>query len=291
MLTKLNAKIQNFEPSLLENLADLLFEMGRDQSRKGLHLEAVRLFEESRSTLFSTRLEGLSSEAGELVINIKYSLVKSLSHLNGEANRAKAWNILSGLDIELGNTLNILLLRLDLYAADLESPSHEYCEVLKVVIRTIQLTDSSSKTILHHVHKLRLQNACLAHSALETLLTERLKDVDEVDLTEQALIIMIWNCTMSTEFVNASVVSRRVLDFVFDIAGKALSSSAALAAHLVCHSKLLPFLSIMRYTNTLQALMEMYRNKFQESVLQRGRRMVPCLITSSICQFRDLEYW
>lgn len=233
MLSKMTSTTHKLDPSVAENLADLLFEIGCAQWRKLAYATAVQWLEKARDVLIGQKLEALSSDGGELQISIMHFLVRALTKLSGEDNRSKAWNIVSELEIDSANRLAVLLLKLDLYAVDSLSSAQHYCTILQRISRTVHLTESNLKTILHHVHKLRLRNPRMAHMSLETLLLERLIDAKETNWMEKVLITMIWNFTTSVAIADGLELLRSVLDVLFSNSGKAISPSATHAAQIV----------------------------------------------------------
>lgn len=233
MLTKLSLIEDKVDPSTAENLADLLFEIGSAQWKKSLYTEAVHWLEKAYDVLVGQSLEALSSDAGELQVSIMHLMIRALIKLPGEGNWSKAWNIMGQLEIDSGNRLAVLLLKLDLYAIDPSASAQEYCGVLQRISRTVHLTDSNLKTTIHHVHKLRLGSPRMAHMALETLLFERLLEAEEPAWMEKALITMIWNCTTSTDLTDALDLLRNALDTLFANTGKAIQPSPTHAAQIL----------------------------------------------------------
>ena len=100
MFTKLNPIADEVDPSLAENLADLLFEIGRAQWKNSLYTEAVHWLEKAYDVLVGQSLEALSSDAGELQISIMHLLVRALIKIPGDGNWVKAWNTVGKLEID-----------------------------------------------------------------------------------------------------------------------------------------------------------------------------------------------
>ena len=233
MYVKLSQNVQRFNSSLAEKIADLLFEIGSDQSIKALHHNAVMWLERAHDSLINQNSDDMGSDAIELLFSIKHKLAKSFIALQGDENFSKAWNVIDGLDMASGSKLAFLLLKLDLYDADLSSYAQDYCDTLQRIIRTIHLTNSNLKTTLHHVHKLRGQSPRMAHVALEALLSERLSYADEPGWTEKVLITMIWNGTTSTGLADILNQLSKNLDELYTSSGMTISSSATHAAQVV----------------------------------------------------------
>ena len=233
MLTKLGTGVKELAPSSTEQLADLFFEIGNDHGRKSLHSEAIRWLEKAYDVLASQNLGRLSSDAGELRLSIMHGMVKVLMNLSGAGSITKAWSIVGELEIESGDRLAVSLLKLDLIDIDQTSSSQEYCDVLRKIVRSVHLTDSNFKTMLHQVHKLRRRNAGMAHSLLSTLISERLLGAGETAWLEKALITVVWNCTTSTDLTNALGLLNAIIDIVAANLSRPLSPSATHAAHIV----------------------------------------------------------
>lgn len=225
--------MKELDPSHAEQLADLLFEMGSDQAMKFQYSEAIRWLERAHDVLANQKSEQLSGDAGELQLSIMHGMVKAFMKIGGDSNNRRAWNIVGKLDAMHGDRLVVLLLKLDLYDTDPTSSPHEYCDVLDTIVRSVHLTDSNVKTILHQVHKLRLRNARLAHILLSTLISERLLGSEETAWLEKALITVVWNCTTSTDLPDALELLNIVFDTVAANLSKHISPSATHAAHIV----------------------------------------------------------
>ena len=233
MLAKLDSRAKGLEPSLAEELADLMFEIGYSQFKCSVCSEAIYWLEKAHDLLSGQNLEALTNDAGELLISIMHATVRALMTLEGKDNRTKAWNIVHKLDLECADRLAVLLLKLDLYATDLTHSPQNYCDVLQKLVHTAHITDTNIKTILHHVHKLRGRSPPMAHTILVSLLSERLLAGEEPRFLEKALITIIWNCTTSPDFVGSLKLLGELLDTLADGSIRALSASATHAAQTV----------------------------------------------------------
>ena len=198
-LTRLDQDERHLDPVLVESLADLLFEIGNDRKVKLKHAEAVQWLEKAQEILSSCSLDALSSDAGELHIAIKHSLVQALASLPKGSGNKEAWNVLEDLDAACKERLPVQLLRLQILSTEPDVSYQEYCDILLRVVRTIHLTDANLRTILHHVHRLRSKKPNLAHVVLRAVLLERLTDAKQLPWVEKVLVTVIWNLTMSTE--------------------------------------------------------------------------------------------
>lgn len=225
--------IDNLEPSSAEELADLFFEIAGSQSTKTQLAEAVHWLERAHNILLGQSQDLLSSDARELRISIMHSMARALLNLEGDGSQEKALNIVRELELDCGDRLIVLLLKLDIFATDASHSAQDYCDVLHKIVRTVHLTDTNVKTILHHVHKLRSRSPLMAHHVLVSLLDERLIGAEETKWIEKAFITIIWNCTNSTDFLDVLTSLSETFDALANSATKALSPNATHAAQIV----------------------------------------------------------
>ena len=233
MLAKINLDANELEPSLAEELADTLFEIGSSQVRESKWAEATTWLEKAHDVLAGQKLEALSGDAGELQISIMHSTARAFMNQEDPGSRTKAWSILRELEIECGGRLAVLLLKLDMLANAHDTSAQDYCDVVQRIIRTVHLTDSNIKTIIHHIHQLRSRSPPMAYAVLMTLLSERLLGADEQRWVEKALVTIIWNCTTSSEFPNILSSLAGLLDKLTASFNGVLSPSATHAAQIV----------------------------------------------------------
>lgn len=233
MLKKVNLDTEKLEPSSAEELADLFFEIGGSQSNKTQWAEAVHWLERAHNTLLGQSQDLLSSDAGELRISIMHSMARALLNLASDANQEKAWTIVRELELDCGHRLVVLLLKLDIFTTDASHSAQDYCDTLLKIVRTVHLTDTNVKTILHHVHKFRSRSPLMAHRVLVTLLSERLLGAEETKWVEKVLITIIWNCTNSTGFPNVLTSLSDIFDALASGTPTTLSPHATHAAQIV----------------------------------------------------------
>ena len=233
MLNKANPDTDKLEPSSAEELADLFFEIGSSQSKKTQWAEAVNWLERAHNILLGQSQDLLSSDAGQLRISIMHTMARAFLNLKSDGSQEKAWNIVRELELDCGDRLAVLLLKLDIFANDASHSAQDYCDILHKIVSTVHLTDTNVKTILHHVHKFRSRSPLMAHRVLVTLLFERLLGAEETKWIEKVLITIIWNCTNSTDFLDVLTSLSEVLDALANSAAKALNTHATHAAQIV----------------------------------------------------------
>ena len=233
MLAKIDINSAQMEPSSAEELADTLFEIGRSQSRRAQWSEVIFWFEKAYDAISSQELQELSSDAEELMIAIMHGLARAFVNQENEESRAKAWDLIRKLDIECGDRLVVLLLKLDALALDPMYDPHDYSEVLRKIVHTAHLNDTNIRTILHHVHKLKARSGMSAHAILSTLLLQRLLGAEKPKWLEKIFVTLIWNCTTSSDFPNPLSSLNEVFDTLAADPGNTLSPSATHAAQIV----------------------------------------------------------
>lgn len=79
MYGKASAYLGDVDPSVAENLADLLYEIGRDLLDRHEHEMAIKWLERSYDALCSQSLERLSPDASELRMSTLHDLGQSLA--------------------------------------------------------------------------------------------------------------------------------------------------------------------------------------------------------------------
>ena len=205
-------------------------------------------------------MEGLSADAGELQLSIMHLLVKNLIKIGSEEYRNQARNVLDEMDSEYGNSLVVLLLRLEYFLGDPDSSVQDYSDTLQRIVCTVHLTDSNIKTVLYHVHRLRQRSSHQAHQIVEYFVLHRLVDSKEPSWMEKGLITMIWNCTTSIDFSDGLTRLAKVFDNISANLGKILSSSATHAAQVVRKVYLLSRYFGICHAYICPALMETHRN-------------------------------
>ena len=233
MLTKLVSMKNDFDPSLAEELSDLLFEVGKDLSQKSLWVNASFWLEAAYDALATQSLEVLSSDARELRMSIMHALVKSLIHQGSEDSRGKAWNVVRELSIEFGDKLVVLLLKLELIALEPVPLAEDYQDTLQRIASTVHMTDSNFNTVLHHVHKLKAWDANLAHALLSKFLADRLLEGEHQVWLEKTLITIIWNLTTSAAVPNTPLMLTPVFDRIGSHSDKPINPSATHAAQVL----------------------------------------------------------
>jgi hypothetical protein len=223
MFNKSMASKHFFDASTAESLADVLYEIGKDILRKKQYTMAVKWLDRAHNVLVEQELDRLSMDASELRLSIMESLIKALLGVEDVESNDKARSLVELLENELGEKLIVLLLRLELI-----------CDVLKRMIRTMMLTESNFKLIMHHIRKLADKNPGQACVALDELLKLRILPEGKPEWTEKVIITRLWVVTNQEESSDVLKVFGEILSMVFDGSAESFSPAAGLAAQTVC---------------------------------------------------------
>ncbi|KAL8774382.1 MAG: hypothetical protein Q9209_001133 [Squamulea sp. 1 TL-2023] len=215
-----------------EQLADTLFEIGRDEVNKHRCKSALQWLDSAHDILASQNPEDLSIDASEVRTCIMHTIIRVLLRERGEGNISRAWSLYHELEGESKNKVVIWLLKLELLKVD-QSAAPGYYEVLDQVVRQVHLSDVNLTMILHHVHELRQQNARLAHAVLVTLLSDRLLAMDKIGWVEKTIVTIVWNYTTSQDLGAMTDALEELLDKVGAETDSGLSMSAMHAAQVL----------------------------------------------------------
>ncbi|KAL8904602.1 MAG: hypothetical protein Q9207_003157 [Kuettlingeria erythrocarpa] len=232
-LTRLGHESIVLDAEVVEHLADTLFEIGRDQAKRQQFKSALTWLERAHSVFSVHGQENLGTDASALKSSLRHCFVHTLLKERCEENKRKAWNIIRELENEGENTVAVSMLKLQVLTSDF-STAQDYFDVLVQVVRQIHLSDSNLRTILHHIHELKRRDARLTHTALVSLISERLLAMEEIPWIEKTVITLIWNCATSLDLAEMTDQLEALLNKVASVPNSAFSASATHAAQLVC---------------------------------------------------------
>ncbi|MCJ1250157.1 hypothetical protein MMC30_007383 [Trapelia coarctata] len=232
-LAKFDDSTNTLNPVLTENLADLLLEIGSDCSSKVSYEAAAKWLERAYDALMSRDLDELSSDAGDLQTAIMHALARALMKIPGDEARTKAWNIANDLDSGASDRLAVLILKLDLFDTEAGADSQEYCNILFRIIRMIHVTETTFKTVLHYIHKLRSQSHNLAHTVLDEFLLKRLIGIEKPEWLDKILVTIVWNITTSANVAAETALLKQTLDSLSARSSHPTGPSATHAAQIL----------------------------------------------------------
>jgi len=161
--------ISNADPVTVEKLSDALFEIGRDLAQKNNSVLAVKWLERAYELINSQDMDRLSRDALELRLAISQSLIQVYLDMGTPDYFDRAENHIAYVESELGDKLIVLLFRLELLhrsPAELFD-SEAYGGILRRIMKTVDMSDSSFKLLMHHIRRLEEKNNMVACSVLE----------------------------------------------------------------------------------------------------------------------------
>jgi meiosis protein SPO22/ZIP4 len=214
------------DPFAAEELADVLYEMGKDELTKSRPEMAVRWLERALDVFGDQHMEHLSETAPDLKLSTLHLLIKSLLGLRTPDALNKTQGLLQVMEAEFGDKMIVSLLRLEVLAADSKPEPGIYHGVLLRLFRSIYLSRPNFKTIMHHLHKLRNIDPKAACKALDDFLTIRLFEHEKEDYVERAAVMRIWITTTALEAADML----QSLQHFFDILSKNLTVPFTTAA-------------------------------------------------------------
>ncbi|OIW27318.1 SPO22-domain-containing protein [Coniochaeta ligniaria NRRL 30616] len=114
MYSKSHLSNQSLDPHYAEKLADVLYEIGKDMTAKKDFQMAEKWLGRAKDLVNSHDLEQLSHEALDLRAAIMQAYVTALINLETTEGFAQADNLVQFLQSEMGNTMIVLVLKLEL---------------------------------------------------------------------------------------------------------------------------------------------------------------------------------
>jgi Meiosis protein SPO22/ZIP4 like len=229
---------RDLDPNQAESVADLLFEMGRELLGKKHYEMAAKWLERAYSVINGQELDRLSADASELRTSIIQCSVKSLLSLQRIDATEKAKSLVMILESEVGDKLIVLLMKLELLStANDVFDSASYGSVVQKIIRTVNLTDTTFKLILHHVRKLNDKSPALACKILDDFLRTRILQSEKMEFVETTLINRLWIATSHRDDLDLLSSLQEILEIIKSNVGKSIGASATYAAQMVeCHA-------------------------------------------------------
>jgi hypothetical protein len=182
---------QELDTSAAETLADTLFEIGKDLLGKNDFSMAAKWLERAHDFLNSQELEQLSRETIELRLAISQSLIQALLGLNTPEGFQKAESHVGYVESEIGDKFVVLLLRLEilLKSANEVFDSNAYASVIQRMIRSMDLSDSNFKLVIHHIRKLDDKSPTLACQVLDEFLSTKVIPSQRDEWIERVAIL------------------------------------------------------------------------------------------------------
>ncbi|KFY45185.1 hypothetical protein V494_01110 [Pseudogymnoascus sp. VKM F-4513 (FW-928)] len=219
-------------PDAAESLADLLYEMGTDFFKKKQHELADKWLERASRIITAQEIDKLSTDATNLQTSIIQARVHALLAIEREDALDMANSLINNLEGEVGDRLIVLLLKLEVLSAPISQTfdCNAYGDVIFRMIRTVIMTDSNFKLIMHHIRKLNDKGPSLACNMLDSFLQSRLFEAGNEEWIEKALVNRMWISTNTRDCPEVLKSVGEVLKVVGSNMSKPLSASATHAA-------------------------------------------------------------
>ncbi|CAJ2511272.1 Uu.00g068970.m01.CDS01 [Anthostomella pinea] len=179
------------DPTSAETLIGSLLEIGKDLSVKKNFVLAVKWLERAYGLINRQELGQLSRDAVEMRLAISQALIQAYLNTDTADGFQKAENHVGYIQNEMGDSLVVLLLRLEIL---LHSPgevfdSDSYASVLRRMIRTVDISESSFKLVVHHIRKLDDKSPGLACSVLDEFITSRILPAQRDEWVDKVVIL------------------------------------------------------------------------------------------------------
>ncbi|KAI1807755.1 SPO22-domain-containing protein [Daldinia bambusicola] len=226
-------------PASAENFADSLFEIGNDLVTKKNFSLAVKWLKRAYEFINSQDLDQLSREVVELRLTISQALIRAYLNLNTAESFKSAENHVCWLESELGDKLVVLLLRLELL---LSSPaevfdSNAYATILRRMIGSLEISESSFNVMIHHIRKLDDKSPSLASSILSEFITLRILLTQHSTWIERAIVLCVKMATARRDTYETIQELRTIFDNIAAKLETSLSAAAVLAIQVLIWKK------------------------------------------------------
>jgi len=141
---------------LVERYVDAVYCVGRDLSARKEWPTAVKWLSRAHQWINTPELHQLSKEAAELRLAVARALIQAYLHTEAPDRLKQAEDLIMSLEGEFGDSMMILLLRLEALAATPGESfdASSYASVTRRMKATAELTDTTFKVILYHIRKL-----------------------------------------------------------------------------------------------------------------------------------------
>ncbi|KAL0941625.1 uncharacterized protein CTRU02_204388 [Colletotrichum truncatum] len=232
MYNKGQPTIQTLDPSSAEKMTEVLFEIGKDLSKKKNYNLAVKWLERAYDIINSQELDRLPRDAVELRLAVGQAHVHALLELNTREASQKAHDLVSYIESEIGGKPFVLLLRLELLQKapaevfDVEA----YADILRSMVMTFNFSEAHFKLLLYHARKLHDKSPTLASSMVNGMLKSTIASSGRDEWVERLVLLRIWMETNQRDNMNGIEELHNVLNRLQDNSTKPFEASAAVGA-------------------------------------------------------------
>lgn len=220
---------------LVESFADTLFEIGKCLASKKDFSLAAKWLERSYEVINTQAIEELSRDAVELRMAISQAMVHAYLNSDTHDGFKKAENHVAYLESEVGDKLTVLLLRLELI---LKSPaevfdSDTFASILRRLIRSTDLSETTLKIMLHHINTLCNKSPSLACKVLDSFISSAVLPSQRKEWIEKAMVFRAKVATSGRDTLTSIQSLVNILDTVADGVSQPLGVPATLSIQTV----------------------------------------------------------
>lgn len=191
---------------------------------------ATKWLERAYDFLSSQDLEMLSRDGIELQLTISQALVRAFLGLDTTESLQKAESLVGYLESEAGDKLVVLLLRLDVLvkAPGEVFDSNTYANVLRRIMRAMDLSDTNFKLLISRIRKLDDKGPALACQVTDEFIKLHILPSRKYEWIERALTLRVYMSTSQRDSPETVNGIRSLLDHVQESLEKPLAAHAAL---------------------------------------------------------------
>ena len=191
---------------------------------------ATKWLERAYDFLSSQDLDMLSRDGIELQLTTSQALVQAFIGLDTPEGLQKAENLVGCLESEAGDKLVVLLLRLDVLvkAPGEVFDSNLYANVLRRVMRAMELSDTNFKLLISRIRKLDDKGPALACQVMDEFIKLHILLSRKDAWIERALTLRIYMSTSQRDSLETVNGIKSLLDQVQESLEKPLAAHAAL---------------------------------------------------------------
>ncbi|KAF4776472.1 hypothetical protein HER10_EVM0006458 [Colletotrichum scovillei] len=232
MYSKGHLQPNALDPSSAEKMTEILFEIGKDLSKKEDFGMAVRWLERGYDIINAQDLSLLSRDAIELRLSVCQALIHALLGLDTPESSEKALDLVSYIESEIGEKPVVLLLRLELLQKapaevfDIEA----YADILRRMVRSFNFSEAHFKLLVHHARKLHDKSPTLATSVVDGMLRGTIVSSGREEWVERLVLLRIWMETTQRDGMRAIEGLMGVLTGLQDNLSKPFGASTAVGA-------------------------------------------------------------
>ncbi|KAI8266069.1 hypothetical protein K4K58_010374 [Colletotrichum sp. SAR11_239] len=194
MYDKGQPTIQTLDPGSAELLTEVLFEIGKDFSKKGDFKMAVKWLERAYDIINSQELDRLPRDALELRLSVCQAHIHALLGMNTPEASQKAHDLVSYVEQEVGEQPVVLLLRLELLQKapaevfDVEA----YADILKLMVQRFNFSEAHFKLLIHHARKLHDKSPSMALRMVNGMLKSNIVSSGRDEWVERLVLLRLW---------------------------------------------------------------------------------------------------